>query len=240
MKSSVKKPELPSGEVDLEPRAVPTQQRAQELVDKILEVTGVLLDEVGLDALNTNLIAERAGVRVASVYRYFPNKFAIVAALARRLTDRDIAVLAKFGDPSYEARDLEDLVAQVVDAAFEIELEAPGIVALRRALRGAPELREIERKEIDRMSEAVIVALQLRGATISRGRVTVVGRLLTETVAAWLDVAMSLGPRNAKYVSDEIKLFLCSYLENYLPDDAALSPRKNKPQRSPAKSSNKK
>ena len=59
---------------DLEPRRRPTARRARRTVGRILDATAALLDEVGFDAITTNLIAERAGVNVASLYKYFPNK----------------------------------------------------------------------------------------------------------------------------------------------------------------------
>jgi AcrR family transcriptional regulator len=54
-------------------------------MDLILDTAARLLDEVGIEGLNTNLLARRANVRVRTVYRYFPNKYAIFAALTRKL-----------------------------------------------------------------------------------------------------------------------------------------------------------
>ena len=66
-------------------RVSPRQARARETVARILDTAAVLLDEVGVDDFNTNLLAERAGVRVRTVYRYFPNKSAVILALAERV-----------------------------------------------------------------------------------------------------------------------------------------------------------
>ena len=60
-------------------RNVPTQARSRETFEKILATAVELLDELGWDGFNTNLLAERAGVRVSAVYRYFPNKEAVLA-----------------------------------------------------------------------------------------------------------------------------------------------------------------
>ena len=69
---------------DLSPRVRPVQKRAKETVDQILDNAAILLDEVGVDAFNTNLLAERAEVAVRSVYRYYPNKLAVIVGLAER------------------------------------------------------------------------------------------------------------------------------------------------------------
>jgi AcrR family transcriptional regulator len=65
-------------------RRSPRQARAKEMIATILEATADILDDGGIDALNTNLIAQRAGVSVGAVYQYFPNKAAILTMLGRR------------------------------------------------------------------------------------------------------------------------------------------------------------
>ena len=37
-----------------------------------------------MDGLNTNLVAQRAGVSVGTLYQYFPNKDALIVALSKR------------------------------------------------------------------------------------------------------------------------------------------------------------
>ena len=48
-------------DLDLRLRKEPRQARARITWEKILNATAMLLDEVGLDGINTNLIAEKAG-----------------------------------------------------------------------------------------------------------------------------------------------------------------------------------
>jgi AcrR family transcriptional regulator len=62
-------------------RVLPRQRRAQHSVNAILEASLQLLEDGGYDKLTTNRIAERAGVNVALVYRYFAGKESIVATL---------------------------------------------------------------------------------------------------------------------------------------------------------------
>ena len=46
--------------IDLKRRKQPKQARAQQTYDKILLATSELLEEIGFDGINTNLIAETA------------------------------------------------------------------------------------------------------------------------------------------------------------------------------------
>lgn len=68
----------------LKPRKKPSQERAGATVDAILEAAAYILVKDGWDRFTTNRVAERAGVNIASLYQYFPNKESIAAELQRR------------------------------------------------------------------------------------------------------------------------------------------------------------
>ncbi|MGW9450341.1 TetR family transcriptional regulator [Streptomyces sp. NPDC055632] len=69
-------------------RRAPVQQRSAERLARILDACALLLDETGYERLSTRAVAVRAGVPIGSVYRFFGNKRAMVAALALRNLDR--------------------------------------------------------------------------------------------------------------------------------------------------------
>ena len=71
----------------LTPRSTPVQKRALERREEILQVTARLLEAVGQDDLTTILVAKTVGVSVGTLYHYFPNKYAIMYALAERWLD---------------------------------------------------------------------------------------------------------------------------------------------------------
>jgi AcrR family transcriptional regulator len=65
-------------------RRSPRQSRSRATWEAIVEAAAQILERRGPAALNTNAIAERAGVSVGSLYQYFPDKHAVLAAAARR------------------------------------------------------------------------------------------------------------------------------------------------------------
>ena len=75
-------------------RRTPSQSRAHATVEAALEATARIARREGLAGLNTNRIAERAGISVGTLYGYFPDKTAIVVALARRILQEDQAAMA--------------------------------------------------------------------------------------------------------------------------------------------------
>lgn len=85
---------------DLDTKTLPRQGRAQETFERILSITAELLAEVGIERLSTNLICERAGLTPPALYRYFPNKYAVLHALGERLMGAQNALLADWATPA--------------------------------------------------------------------------------------------------------------------------------------------
>ncbi|MBL7494763.1 TetR/AcrR family transcriptional regulator [Frankia sp. CNm7] len=69
-------------------RKRPAQDRSRLTVEAILEAGAQLLAARGYSATTTNHVAERAGVSIGSLYQYFPNKDALVVALAEQHLDQ--------------------------------------------------------------------------------------------------------------------------------------------------------
>ncbi len=122
-------------ERDLSPRVRPVQKRAQNTLDLILDTAGAVLDEVGIDAFNTNLLAERAGVAVRSVYRYYPNKLAVIVGFAERQADQwqesFSGLIATMRDPKESAL---DVWGRILDAYVAFLEGKRGRSAIRRAM----------------------------------------------------------------------------------------------------------
>ncbi len=71
----------------LKARKTPMQRRSSATVSAIFEATIQLLLARGLNGLTTTRVADRAGVSVGTLYQYFPNKRALLAAVLERHLD---------------------------------------------------------------------------------------------------------------------------------------------------------
>ncbi len=113
---------------ELSPRKRPRQRRSVETVDAILEAGARVFSELGFARGSTNKIAQRAGVSVGSLYEYFPNKDAILVALAeRRVQEMTREVHAQLEpDPGADAS-LDTLLQSFVVAMLEAHEHAPGL-----------------------------------------------------------------------------------------------------------------
>ena len=67
----------PSRVADAKPRGRPGRPRSEESRTAVLRATSELLHEVGLRAMTTEEIASRSGASKATIYKWWPNKYAV-------------------------------------------------------------------------------------------------------------------------------------------------------------------
>lgn len=109
--------------------------------DAIVQAAGALAAEAGISAVQIGPVSQRAGVATGTVYRYFPSKTELVAALVATMSEREIGAMRRAADAApgplsalaaaittYAARALESrtlafaLIAEPADAADDARL----------------------------------------------------------------------------------------------------------------------
>lgn len=136
-------------------RLRPRQDRAQQTYDKLLDATGVLLAEVGIDAISTNMICARAGLTPPALYRYFKDKYALIEALAERLMDRQHARVEAWLR-AHAPGGMEALAAHVEPLLRElaaVTAAQPGALWVYRAMRAAPRLSRVRLASHQRVTD---------------------------------------------------------------------------------------
>ncbi|MBS0540780.1 MAG: TetR family transcriptional regulator [Proteobacteria bacterium] len=106
------------------PRKSASQQRSQATVETLLDATARILVREGYDRASTNRIAAKAGVSVGSLYQYFPNKEALVAALVAR-HNRDMLRLLREALAEMASRDIATVMRELVRAMVDAHLVDP-------------------------------------------------------------------------------------------------------------------
>lgn len=104
------------------PRKRPRQSRSAELVRAIREACLQILEDEGPDRLTTQRIADVAGVNIASVYQYFPNKEAVLAdVFEARMADLAEAAGRQFSHiQQLSQQSLEETLAAIIDMEAEL------------------------------------------------------------------------------------------------------------------------
>jgi AcrR family transcriptional regulator len=101
----------------LKPRKQPIQARSATTVAALHEASIQVLRAVGYRKFTTTRVAERAGVSVGTLYQYFPNREALIAAVIDRYL-ADLANAIDAGCLALRGKPLEDMVRGFVDTAI--------------------------------------------------------------------------------------------------------------------------
>jgi AcrR family transcriptional regulator len=111
-------------------RNEPVQARSTARLAALLDAAAQVVHEIGYERLTTAMVAERAGASIGTVYRYFPDRIAVLQSLAarnaERMTSRVLAELRSEQHADWDAA-LSAAFGHFV-AAFRDE---PGFASLR-------------------------------------------------------------------------------------------------------------
>lgn len=195
-------------------RRFPVQARAKATVEKIKKASLDLLREEGLEALNTNAIAEQAGVNISTLYAYYPDKYTILYDLFDSFEEtRSHYVLEKMQELTREG-DWQEWFFQVIEGLADYRLKDPAGIALRRALILRPELHEldIESSKVTWTSLADIFEIEF---SIDKNIAASISEIVIESITHMLDSAFSVSPPRIDKV-EELKVMITRYLFPYL------------------------
>ena len=192
------------------------QERSAARVQRMLDAAAALLDEVGYDATTTSLIASRAGVSVGSLYQFFPDRRAVLQALAVRSFERFAGVLAGRIETAPPA-DWQGAVDLVVDVYVEFNRTEP---AARVLSFGGPVDRHMLDPDDDNnavVSRALGDVLRLVLPDLGDGpELQLALRVAVEAGDGVLDLAFRSDAEGDPAVVAEAKRLIKAYLSGYL------------------------
>ena len=171
--------------VELDRKRAPTQTRALETCERILDAAANLLGEVGIERLSTNLICERAGLSPPALYRYYPNKYAVLAELGVRLMMSQNDLLEQWATPAtlrLPAAKFEARIRQLFLDTLEITRKAIAGEWITRALRAVPSLAPVRLESHEHVTGLLVAAFALAYPQVPRARVRLVSRLAIEVM----------------------------------------------------------
>ena len=163
----------------------PVQQRSRERRHEILKTTAALLERVGFDDLTTILIARELKISVGSLYHYFPNKQAILYALAEHWLVEYSAALEEISGKEIEGMDQAAFSELCLKRLLRVYREQKGILPLVQAMYAVPELRDLD----DSHDEFVITTMSelFRRLGLNQGKAE-----LQRRARLWLEMSHAL------------------------------------------------
>ncbi len=193
--------------ISLEVKLRPSQARGHDTYEVILNTAGEMLSDMGFEQLSTNKVCERAGLTPPALYRYFPNKYALLKALADRIMQaQDEAVFAWLQAGGLEGETLDEIQAKAV--AIQTELiaivrRAPGGIAVLRAIRAVPLLQELRFASRDTVAQVFAEAMRDNYAPDDWPRLDVGARMMVELLYAAGEMVLEEPDRDADAITHE-------------------------------------
>jgi AcrR family transcriptional regulator len=198
-----------SASADVEQRRLPVQGRSRERVNTILNCTIELIKEVGVQGLKTSEIARQAEISLPSLYRYFPNKTAIIKALAEQHIEKLNRILQAF----LIDFDLDEGFDHLIDVYAQFYRSEPGYKEIWSGVESMPELQELDLGELYDNAERLSVQAKSRFQGIEDERVWLICVMLPRTCGAILRLSMTMEESQAQMLLSELKLMVKAYLK---------------------------
>ena len=174
----------------LEPKKSPTQRRSTETYELILQITAELLAEVGIGRLSTNLVCQRAGLSPPALYRYFPNKYALLHELGVRLMHAQNELIEECLTPEVLLNPIDTLQPALVKlflATHRVTLDSTAGPWVTRAMRAVPALSDARIESHRQVTAAMFEGLSMLYPSVNRDELEIAVRLSVELMYAAIE-----------------------------------------------------
>lgn len=213
--------ELPASGV----RRVPRGARGQQRVEVILDAAEQLFAEVGYEAATTNQIAAQAGIAIGSIYQFFSNKEALLAAVTARYVAELAAAYQHVLTPQLTTESLPALAERLIDITLEFGSQHMGFSRIVLQAAADPHLAAAAQALMGEISAQVEALLHTHAPWLGDEQ-----RALYATVSVTAVTALLAVGSNAKHtgayelghaLAEQAKLLLVVYLRHVAapPDD---------------------
>ncbi len=140
-------------------RRIPTQERSREKYELILNTAKRLIGTHGNDAVSMREIAKESGVAISSIYQYFPDKNAILAAIMQGYFSRIRAMITAFVEDCEDLQTFTEGLAQGIDVFYQLFRDEPVLATIWAGVQANTQLRDLDAQ--DSQTNANILADRL-------------------------------------------------------------------------------
>lgn len=203
----------PSSEVAAPRRRVPSQARSRARVELILDAASRVVVERGVDELTTTTVAQAAGIPVASIYQYFPDRDAVLLAVVERDTaEMDGQIRLDLG--ARQPASVAELVETVTGSFLAVYARRPAF--MRIWLRGRTNAAVHEHcMQHNRRIAAELFPYAREIGVIAPETPARVGEFVVEMGDRMFQLAFESDLAGDPFLIAEGKVLLTRYLERY-------------------------
>lgn len=194
-------------------RRKPIQERGQRRIELILDAAEGCFARLGYEATTTNEIAHRAQTSIGSLYQFFPNKEAILRAVADRYVDRLRAVHDRVLNPEVAQLPLPELYDRIINALAQFHRDHPGFQPLFHGSETSLQLKAAEDVLSQECIGRVETMIGSRHPRIPPDRRRLLATINVEVIKTLLPLAESATPAERPVILTEIKKLMLGYME---------------------------
>jgi AcrR family transcriptional regulator len=143
------------GDIDLELRRRPVQERGRRRFAQILDAGRSQLATVGVDGFTLEHVAEAAEVPIGSVYQFFPNKQALIAELSAQDTEA-IATELEQAATRFPAEDWQTNVDRLIDDLADMWRRDPSRRHVWLAMQSTAATRSLAAEQTSQVVDEVV------------------------------------------------------------------------------------
>jgi AcrR family transcriptional regulator len=197
-------------------RALPRQKRGQERIDKLLCAAAKLFAKVGYEEANTNAIAREARTSIGSLYQFFPNKEAILNALADRYLQELHAVHEQMLGEDAVHISLPELYDRIIRSLADFHASHPGFQQMFYGSTTSKHLAAAAEQLKQECIARVEGLMAKRNPEIDPARRKLLAILNVEVIKTLLPLAQSSDPATRGRLIDETKTLLLAHMREVI------------------------
>lgn len=205
--------------ISLSEKLHPRQARGQDTYEIVLTTAGNMLAEIGFEQLTTNRICEQAGITPPALYRYFPNKYAVLKTLGERLMAvQDDAVNDWIRNSQAGDDDIEswiDRIESLQKKLIDVTKTFPGGIAIMRGVRAVPLLQELHQRSCETAAKSLLPILQNRHPTVPVVRLYTAARLVAELSSSVTQMAIEEPSASTPFLIYEMAFLFALYFRSF-------------------------
>ena len=198
-------------------RPQPSQERSQKRVQNILEAAKFLLIEEGYEEMSIQKLSRKAKITAPSIYRYFPNKRAIIATFADVFLELQTQSIHFCLEKSLRGMSWEDVIQTFMTLLSEGVKKESWISPAQLAIRSDRGLKEVHENLIDNIADRFTLLFRSFGCTQSDQNLFVIARMLVLLLDAFMLALERLTEEEYPNALKNFKEVIISYLQNHIP-----------------------
>lgn len=191
----------------------PKQARSLERVKRILDVAEVMFIEQGYTATTTKEIAATAEVPIGSLYQFFPDKDAILQALAERYSDLLDKRLQSFDTLEVNQIPLTDYVKRLVESIEQFFIEYPGYYAIFMEIKVV--MPEMDEAGDAQLIETTTSLLSRRNRSLNPEDYYAIAFVMVKAMGNLMWISSGQEPHFRQRLVKETQRLTLNYLQSY-------------------------